>query len=484
MYEAFTTSGPVGGIRAEGVLEFRGIPFAGPIGGAARFRAATPPPPWTTTYPAVTWPRMAPQPWGDMSRELATYHGLLFGEPYETSATEDGLYLNLWTPAADDARRPVMVWLHGGGFFFGQPTRRRENGRMLSAAEDVVVVAPSHRLGLLGYLDTRETLGGDANVGLRDIILALHWVRDNIAAFGGDPDNVTIFGESGGGMKVAALLAVPSAAGLFHKAVCQSHVMPLPGVPGGLGTRASRAVLDAVLDVVGDPRTLLDRPAAELALIAPPAHLGWQPVLDDETLPIPVADALAAGASAEVPLLLGTNADEARVLHHGRMPSTTAELAGVLPAPAPVVRHYVGDAPAGTGLFHRAAERALTDGEVRIPAIGFAGLKASAGAASVFMYVLRWRNPARPDIGAGHGVETPMVFGTVDAVPALRDEPSAYVLSAGMRAAWAAFARDGVPTVGGLPWPAYTVSRRDTVIWDVPPSVESDPGGDDRRAWS
>lgn len=477
-----TTNGPVSGLRFAGVDEFRGIPYAGPVGGARRFRAPVPPRSWTQTYAATRWPLMAPQPWG-MSADDEAYYGAVFGEPYVTESTEEGLYLNLWTPAADGAGRPVMVWLHGGSFLFGQATRPRENGRRLCATQDVVVVAPSHRLGLLGYLDTRTLLGGDANVGMRDIVLALEWIRDNIGTFGGDPGNVTLFGESGGGVKITTLLAMPRAAGLFHRAICQSGVMPSPGAPGGLRPEQAEPMTEAVLSVVGDPGGLRELPAAELATIALPPGCGWQPVLDDETLPVPVASALAAGAGADVPLILGTDADEMRVLMRGRgLPATVDELATMLGGATwatPVAEHYAG---CGDDLA-LAAERALGDAMFRIPTIRFAQLRAAAGGAPVFMYLLRWRNPARPDVGAGHGMETSLVFGNLADVPALRDAPGAEALAALMAAAWGSFARDGVPLVGDEPWPRYHPADRATLIWDVPPTVESDPGGPDRRAW-
>jgi para-nitrobenzyl esterase len=365
----------------------------------------------------------------------------------------------------------VLVWLHGGGFWFGQPTRPRENGRRLSATEDVVVVAPSHRLGLLGYLDTRELFGGDANVGMTDIVLALRWVRDNIAAFGGDPGNVTLFGESGGGMKIATLLAMPGAAGLFHRGICQSGVMPLPGAPGGLDRDQAGEIVAEVLAAVGDKRALLEAPAAELARLPVPA-LGWQPILDDETLPVPVPEALAAGASATTPLMAGSNAAEMRVLTRGPdRPATLEELAARLGGDGDMARHYVEHGAD----FASAAEQALTDHVFRHPTTRFAEIRATAGGAPVYVYLLRWHNPARPDVGAGHGVETSLVFGNLDAVPALRDEPSAAAMGAAMRSAWASFARTGVPTAAGEPWPAFTVDGRATLIWDLPPVVVSDP---------
>ncbi|WP_236795568.1 carboxylesterase/lipase family protein [Amycolatopsis sp. GM8] len=477
-----TKTGPVLGLAGADVVEFRAIPFAGPVGGERRFRRAVPPEPWREPLRAGTWPKMAPQPWGGMTAENEAYAASVFGDPYVTSWTEDGLYLNLWTPAPDDALRPVLVWLHGGGFYFGQPTRERENGRVLSAREDVVIVAPSHRLGPLGYLDTRELLGGDANVGLHDIVLALEWVRDNIAAFGGDPGNVTVFGESGGGQKVHALLAMPSAAGLFHRGVCQSGVFRAPTIPGGISRERARAVTDAIVAQAGGAGALLELPADRLAVLALPPGEVWQPVLDEASLPVPVPEAIAAGASAGIPLLLGTDADEMRVL--GRdygIPSTLEELATALGSEA-LARHYLGGAGSGTPAARLAGERAITDAWFRMPAIALAESRIRAGAAPVFLYEVRWSNPDRPDVGAGHGTETTLVFGNLDAVGAFRGVPSGRSLSVHMGAAWASFARTGTPVLPDGPWPAYTLERHETVLWDDPPVRADDPAAPDRLA--
>ena len=237
---------------------------------------------------------------------------------YVTDWTEEGLYVNVWTPAPDTTRRPVMVWIHGGGFVFGQASRPRENGRLLSVEHDVVVViAPSHRLGGTGYLDTRDVPGihGDANVGLSDLVLALEWVRDNAAAFGGDPDNVTVFGESGGAMKVHALFAIPRARGLFHKAIAQS------GLPARVAGRRHRRRAQpgrqgatALATWNGGPRRLASRGSRGADDDAVARWRVLEPALDGEVLPVPVADATWQGACPDVPLLLGTDADEMRVL--------------------------------------------------------------------------------------------------------------------------------------------------------------------------
>ena len=203
------------------------IPFADRIDGAGRFRPARPPKRWHVVRKTQAWVPLTPQI-ADVSvvRDEA-YHRFLFGRFYDTPMSEEGLFLNLWTPVPErGAKRPVMVWLHGGGFAVGTPTRAREEPSLLSARGDIVVVAPNHRLGAFGYL----YLEGDAqasitpNLGMLDIVAALEWVQENIEFFGGDPSNVTVFGEFGGAMKTATLLSLPKAKGLFHRGICQAGV--------------------------------------------------------------------------------------------------------------------------------------------------------------------------------------------------------------------------------------------------------------------
>lgn len=472
-----TSLGPVSGIAVVGGWEFRGIPFAGPIGGPRRFRRARPPEPWTQTFVADRWPPMTPQPpITHPDPDKQAYDESVFGASYVTEWTEDGLYLNVWTPAPDAARRPVMLWVHGGAFVFGQATRPRENGRLLSTEQDVVVVAPSHRLGGTGYLDTREVPGieGDANVGLTDLVLALAWVRDNAAAFGGDPDNVTVFGESGGAMKVHALFAMPAAAGLFHKAICQSGVFPHATLAGGIGEVRNRAVRDMVVAQFGGAAGLLAADPSTLTLADLPDGEVWQPVLDGDVLPVPVHQATEGGACPDVPLLLGTNRDEMRVL-------------GVwMPLPAPgdteLLSAYV-DSRAMAEHYGDDVEGAIRDAWFRFPTVRLAEARARAARAPAYLYELRWHDPARPDVGAGHGVETSLVFGNRDEVPYLREAPGSAELSAFMRAAWASFSRTGVPVIGDQPWPAYDEDQRSTLLWDLPPAIASDPGGEERRAF-
>jgi len=233
---AETTSGWIRGTRTdEGICVFKGVPYGASTGGGARFRAPSPPPRWSGTRDALTYGPSCPQPFGAVSgppvdeqdasrRRMFEVYGMPVREEYQDEAC---LVLNVWTPSIGDAgARPVMVRIHGGAFVMGSGSWALHDGTALSLRGDVVVVTVNHRLGVLGYLNLAELGGAEyadsGNAGMLDLVAALSWVRDNIAAFGGDPANVTIFGESGGGYKITALLAMPAARGLFHRAIIES----------------------------------------------------------------------------------------------------------------------------------------------------------------------------------------------------------------------------------------------------------------------
>ena len=485
------SSGLIQGTVHRGVAEFRGIPFAGPIGGTRRFRRAQPAPRWKGVHLADTWAPMVPQssetkPPGDPGY-LAFYRSL-FGDNYTDNQTENGLYLNVWSAATERQRKPVMVYLHGGAFANGSATRPRENGAALSRRENIVVVAPSHRLGIMGYLDVRELdPSADANVGMTDIILALRWIQENIEAFGGDRGNVTLFGESGGSLKIQTLLVMPEAKGLFHKAICQSGAWPLGALNDfrspSESQRKTREILGSL--VIKDPQALAEVPITDIVSASGDDIMSFGPVLDPATLPTSVLPAISAGWASEIPLLIGTNAHEYRFL--GRplgLPQDVDSLVDLLDSYGgpKLVEHYL---ETRLGLnFRLLAEDVLTDAIFRIPSIRFASRKAAAGTAPVFMYLFDWQNERRPDIGASHGIETPFVLLNTDAVEVTRTALNAAATAKFVSAAWAAFARQGEPNISRLPtWRPYDSKHRSTMILGKQARLVDDPASSDRLAW-
>lgn len=488
-----TTLGPVRGDHKRGILRCKGIPFAAPPIGERRFRPPAPAEPWSDVFDAVGRFPIAPQPLAGM--EAAA------GAEGTAEQSEAGcLTLNVWTPAADDARRPVLFWIHGGGFMTGAGTIPWYDGTNL-AKRDVVVVSCNYRLGALGFLHLEEVGGsayaGSGNVGLLDQVAALRWVQDNIEAFGGDPGNVTIFGESAGGMSVATLLGTPAARGLFHKAIPQS------GAAANINTTdRATAVARKLLDRLGidDVDQLLDVAADDLIGAQATGNsfgrsggLPFQPVVDGTVLDRPPMDAVAAGAAAGVPVLAGSNAHEMRLFMalDSRLADTDrAANLEILERHAPgraeelhdVYQRIVGDDPADV------LQAAMTDRVFRLPAIAL--LAAQSEHAAVFSYEFRFESTAfGGTLGSAHAVEIPFVFDNLDAPGAafFTGEPtdSMRTLATAMADAWVAFARTGAPTSDGLPdWPAYDTAGRATMVLHEAPQIECDPGREQRQLWA
>ncbi|MFZ5669285.1 MAG: carboxylesterase/lipase family protein [Pseudomonadota bacterium] len=497
-----TRSGPVAGQRLEGVVAFKGIPYAAPPTGDLRFAPPRPPAPWTEVrdaaalgHPAVQMPSAsAASPTSDLGRALQA----VFPVAADVAAqSEDCLVLNVWTPKPDRGKRPVMVWLHGGGFAYGSAGWPMYDGANLAARGEVVVVGVNHRLNVFGYVQL-DAAPGSGNAGMLDLVAALEWVRDNIAAFGGDPDNVTLFGESGGGAKVSYLLAMPRARGLFHKAIVQSG----PGVRAVPIDRARALAADLFAELglaAGDVAALRAVPADRLIRAAYAAEAkqpgagfdrsGFSPVVDGDILPRHPWDPDAPDTARDVPVLIGINKDEmtlfmASAPWFGRLDEAglDAMAQATFGARAPAVlaalrRDFPGDSP--TYL----ATHLTTYGRMFAGSVQIAERKAGQGGARAWMYLLEWETPVGP-FRAPHTLEIPLVFDTVETSrPLLGPGPEPQVMAAQMSAAWLAFARNGDPNTPLLPrWPAYDAADRPVMVFNLTSRVVNDPYAATRAA--
>ncbi|MGR7003497.1 carboxylesterase/lipase family protein [Yinghuangia aomiensis] len=437
-----TTAGPVEGVATPGVRMYRGVPYAAPPVGAARFRPPRPAPTWTAVRRCAAYGPAAAQP---VDHLLTAMFG---GSPFPTD--EDCLTLNIWTLEAADGKRPVLVWLHGGAFVTGSGRDPVFDGERLAVRRDVVVVTVNYRLGAFGFLHLAEAFGdryaASGNLGLLDQAAALRWVRDNIAAFGGDAGNVTVFGQSAGAMSVTALMAMPSAKGLFHKAVVQSGNAALTTTPERAGAVARR-----ILDSLGadTPERLAGVPTAAVigAQEAVTAELQgggmalpFLPVVDGDVLPESPLDAVRAGAAAGIPLIVGATAEESRLFL----------LAGAAASPG-IDEH----------MFHG-------------PTFELARAQA-AQTPKVWLYRFAWRSTALDGrLGACHSLDLPFVFDNLDrpGVERFTGPKPPQSLADAMSAAWTSFARDADP---GRDWPAFAAEDPSMLVFDERPHAAAHP---------
>lgn len=486
------TSGVVRGRIEDGLAVFRGIPFAAPPVGEARFAAPQPVAPWDGVRDAFAFGPPAPQEMMGMARDLERADSIKLPEG------DDWLTVNVWTPDPDPAtRRAVLVWIYGGAYKVGFSGSPGYDAQHIAREGDVVFVSLNYRLGIEGFA---QIDGAPANRGLLDQAAALRWVRDNIAAFGGDPEQVTVFGESAGAGSIAALLAMPSASGLFRRAIMQS----LPGTfftPGlaadiadriaaGIGRRATVADLSGV-----DPRELTAAGAALAGTLheyldrwGVVAHVASEfgPVVDGDVLPTTPWQALADGAARDVELIIGHNKDEYRlfVALFGQLGKVTDEQAAIAlrvfgpgTDPESAYRAAYPDATA-----ERLHELVKSDWLFRMPAIQLADAQ-RAGGGRVHVYELSWQTTGSGgEMGACHGMDGPLVFGTLSEHlgPLLfePDSPEALALSKRMRSAWTAFARTGDPG-----WAEYDSERQLTWVLDTEPSVTAYPEQTSLALW-
>jgi para-nitrobenzyl esterase len=496
-----TSNGPIVGYVSDGVQTFRGVRYGVPPVGALRFAPPKKPDPWRSTSQCLAYQHSAIQlssggsavnfP-GDIGPALFQ----LMEAPEDiVRQSEDCLFLNVWTPQLGAGKpRAVMVWLHGGGFNYGSGSWSVYDGHNLAKNHDVVVVTVNHRLNAFGYLylgDAGDPAAG--NVGMLDLVATLEWVRDNIGEFGGDPCNVTIFGQSGGGAKVSTLLAMPAAQGLIHRAIIESGP-GLRGVPKESALANTKAVMKSlgVLDV----RALQEVPADKLLAAASGSDstgaLRWGPVVDGMILKAHPFDPIAPAQSAGVPVLIGCTKDEATLYNVGYPwwgKLTQSELVEKLKPQfgdktdrliAAFRKLRPTDSP--SYLYTDVASAAFAF----MGSITLAERKAAQNAAPVYMYIWEWGAPLDNGImRAPHTMEIPFAFDNVDKGPILLGTAeSTKKLGKEASSAWTAFARTGDPNKGsvGLPhWPAYDAQARSTMMFDVKSRIEADPYGEVRK---
>ncbi len=485
-----TRQGVVRGSMVEGVATFKGIPYAAPPFGSNRFQPPRPAEPWDGVREASSYGPTVPKP------PYFPPFDVLLAEPVIEG--EDCLNLNIWSPDLGRVGLPVMVWIHGGAFTNGSSAVPDYDGSRF-ARDGVVCVTINYRLGVDGFL----YLGDEsANLGLLDQVAALVWVQENIAAFGGDPQNVTIFGESAGGMSVATLLSMPRAAGLFRRAIAQSgagHHVLSPSTARGigqylaekLGVEPNREAMAAVpIDRLVQAQVKL---SGDLFSHPDPGRWGeaaanlmpFEPVIDGDVLPARPIDRIVAGAGAAVDLLVGTNTEEQRLfmVPNGAINFITEDIlvgtiaAYGLPVAETLATYRSTRKDARPGDLLAAI---VTDWFYRIPAIRLAEAHMQ-GTGHTYMYEFAWRSPQfAGQLGACHALEIPFVFDTLDKEghEPLWGAAAPQQLADAMHPAWVAFATNGDPD-----WPQYDLKRRATMRFDMTPEMVEDPRSAERALW-
>jgi para-nitrobenzyl esterase len=485
-----TRSGKVEGIERDGVQIFRGIPYAAPPVGSSRWQPAQRENDWDGVRDASQFSAQSAQSEFQMTK-------LLGGTQPENS--EDSLYLNVYTPACDDGARPVLFWIHGGAFIWGSADTPWYDGSAFARHGDVVVVTINYRLGPFGFLYLDDLFPGAfpaaGNIGILDQIAALEWVRDCIAAFGGDPAQVTIFGESAGAASVGTLLGTPGARGLFRGAVAQSGAASWVSTPER-ATSISERVVEALGVKAGDADAILAVSKDQIIGSMPAFNEGtgrlpFQPVVDNVTLSEPPLDAIRGGNATGVNIIAGTNGQEMTLFLANDPHLGTLTDAGIVER----ARNVVGDVADQIVAGYRARRPdaspqelwldLATDLVFRFPALQL--IEAQLPYSSAWSYLFTWKTPVFGGfLQSTHALEIPFVFDNLakrDAEFFTGTGAERQAIADAMHNAWISFARAGDPDHAGIPhWPAYDTTERPTLRFDTTVELLHDPAGADRAA--
>ncbi len=497
-YVVETSNGKVRGYGRRSIIKFKGIPYAAPPDGISRFKPPAPVEPWTGVRDALEYSPIVPQP----ASELEMMFG---GQKVQNEA--ECLTLNIWTPAVDTSKRPVMFFIHGGAFVTG--TGASLDGSRLALRGDVVVVSINYRLGVLGFLFLPDETDASSNVGLLDMVAALRFVKENIARFGGDPDKVTIFGESAGGFAVASLLATPSAKGLFHRAILQSGAAHPLGMNPEAAMRAHEKLIKELGIQKGDLKALRRFSSEEIIkaqiAIMPDQSEGFSidrplrlgPVVDGGVLPDHPLSAIRKGYAKEIDIFIGSNLDETKLWNLLNPKAEKIRQEGLekgTKAIAALTRKSEGHVDKLLKIYQQTRntprdimDALTTDYTFRIPSIRLAEAQ-SVHQKNTYMYLFTWQSPFRGGkYGAMHALELGFVFGVllkteVGIFPKRDEETEA--LSGAMMDTWISFARTGNPNNASIPpLPPYDLKKRSTIIFDKEIKIVDDPYGQERAAW-
>ena len=499
---AQTQYGKVRGYEDGGVLTFKGVPYGQDTGGENRWLPCKPPAPWDGERPTLVYGANCPQTLHDFTAVEQSF----LQQWVDGYLSEDMLKLNIWTPSLS-GKRPVMFYIHGGGYSFGSSYElASHHGAQMARHHDVVQVSVNHRLNALGFLDVSE-VGGDAyaesgNLGMTDLVAALQWVRDNIAHFGGDPDKVMIYGQSGGGSKVTTLMGMPSAAGLFHRASVQSGGGGNPPSSEQARTLTRQLMTELGLkpnDMEGLKKTewatlnkagnaaiaKLNPPLKGFGLGSPPSpipRIGWGPMVDGRVVTMRSFFEEAPALSKDIPMLIGSVSEEGNRMHS--RPNEEQWLA--------TLTQSLGAAKA-TALI-AAMKKAHPNKSIRTLSYGVGGvgqrnnvqrlsrMKFEQHAAPVYQYYFTWQSPMLEDAGAWHTAELAFCFDNTERCKqGTGNTPEAQALAKKMATAWANFARTGNPSQPGLAWTPADPTRCQTMVFDNDCRMVDDPEGEIRK---